>query len=153
MIVSSVNFPMINDHSVTATFRAPPDMRDNTRRSGSDREGAGNIKPPVFAITAKGMIPHPILAVRVHRKPVRPGLLKFHALHRWWNYRRFRNHRRNPDTVHISPTRTQTRLRVKTRDINSNTVGKRDEVFIEVIFRVRHNTSPVIGCQPIGNIF
>jgi len=32
----------------------------------------------VLAVTAKGMIPHPILTVRVHRKAVRPRLLKLH---------------------------------------------------------------------------
>jgi hypothetical protein len=148
MIVSGVNFPMINDNSVTATFRAPPDMSDNTRRSGSDRESTGNIKTPVLSLPGSNrVLPHPILAVRVHRKPVRPRLLKFHALHRR------RNYRSNPGTIHISPTSTQTRHRVKAGHINSDTAGEGDEVFIEVIFRVRHNTSAVIGCKPTGNIF
>jgi hypothetical protein len=122
-------------------------MSDNTRRGGSDRESAGNIKAPVFAITAEGMIPHPILAIRVHRKPVRPGLLQPHALHRR------RNYRSNPGTVHIRPTSTNTRLRVKARHINSDTAGEGDEVFIEVIFRVGHNTSTVIAGKPSGHIF
>jgi hypothetical protein len=70
---------MIYNHSVTATFRAPPDMSDNTRRCGSDRENPCNIKAAVLAITAERMIPHPILTVRVHRKAVRPRLLKPHG--------------------------------------------------------------------------
>jgi hypothetical protein len=53
-------------------------MSDNAWRSGSDRESPCNIKAAVLAITTKGMIPHPILTVRVDRKAVRPRLLKFH---------------------------------------------------------------------------
>jgi hypothetical protein len=79
MIVSSVNFPMINDDSVTATLRTPTNVNHNTGRGRCDRESPCNIKAAVLAITAEGMIPHPILAVRVYRKAVRPRLLKFHA--------------------------------------------------------------------------
>jgi hypothetical protein len=78
MVVSSVNFPMIYDHSVTATLRTPPDMNHNTGRSGSDREGPCNIKAAVLANAAEGMIPHPILTIRVDAEAVRPRLLKFH---------------------------------------------------------------------------
>jgi hypothetical protein len=79
MIVSGVNFPMIYDNSVTATFRAPTDMSDNTRRCGSDRKSAGNIKAAVLSLPASNRVPaHPILAVGVDRKAVRPRLLKPH---------------------------------------------------------------------------
>jgi hypothetical protein len=79
MIVSSVNFTMIYDHSVTATLWAPTDMSDNTRRCGSDRESSCNIKTAVLSLPARNRVPpHPILAIRVDAETVRPRLLKLH---------------------------------------------------------------------------
>jgi hypothetical protein len=78
MIVSGVNFPMINDHSVAATLRAPTHMNHNTRRSGADRESPRNIKAAVLAITAEGMIPHPILAIGIDAETVRPRFRQPH---------------------------------------------------------------------------
>jgi hypothetical protein len=69
-----MNFPMVNDDSVTATLRAPPNVSHNARSSRSYRKSACNIKAAVLAITAEGMIPHPILAVRVDAEAVRPRL-------------------------------------------------------------------------------
>jgi hypothetical protein len=43
-----MHFPMIYEHSVTATFGTPTDMSHNTRRSASDWKSAGDVYSAMF---------------------------------------------------------------------------------------------------------